>query len=199
MEINTFNLKEISLSEFKSLDNNSFKLLMFLLLPLIPACSLFIGTHFFGWTSGNNQHYLDINDAFKLSSLIYVGFLFVIFSMAIFFTCLLKDNGINKNILTSINYCTYLSLPFVLCGLLMTRPESFLIIFSFLLSFFYSSFMFYSSFHNFIGLRNIKDTNKMVSISITIIFFIILVFSVMLFIYNFFQEYFIFIFDILNH
>lgn len=189
MDINHDSLQDFTQNMTRTARTRIVQLLLFFVLPLIPAISVFIGVYIVGWSSSkviaNN---LSFDNALNLSLYVYFSFLSIIAIMASFIYFLTKQNGDCRNYLSSLNYLTYLSLPFVFFGLFLLKPSVVILVTGFISATLYSSFMFYRTFHNFLGLGCINDTNKFSSLFSTAFIFLVVLSLHFIFFINQFPE-----------
>jgi hypothetical protein len=189
MDINHDSLQDLSQQMTRTARTRIVHLLLFFVLPIIPSISVFVGVYIVGWPSSkfiiNN---LSFENALNLSLFVYFSFLSIIAIMASFVYFLTKHNGDCRNYLSSLNYLTYLSLPFVFFGLFLVKPSFVMLATGFISATLYSAFMFYRSFHNFLGLGCIHDTNKFASLFSTAFIFLVVSGLHVLFFINQFPE-----------
>lgn len=185
MEIDDQILSDLSKQSSKSAKNKIAQVLLFILLPCIPAISIFLGTHLVGINNGYIQ-FLTFQESLIFSVYVYFSFISTVSMMALFIFLMTHQNGDCRDYLSSINYCTYLSLPFVFFGLFSIKPDFIILLTGFISAIVYSGNIFYRSFHNFLGIGCLKDINKLNSVFSTVSFFLLIVaVHIMFFINNF--------------
>lgn len=168
---------------------NMVPLLFFLLLPLIPAFSLFIGTFLEGLPNFNllRSEPYTLKYSFKLALIIYFSLSSFIVIMSAYIAWVTQQIHEPRGFMNSLNYCTYLSIPFSLIGITLVYPNFILVGLAFSVAITYSFHLFTSTVCSFLGFASER---RLYFIAMVVFFFFSLVGLYLSFILTTWPEYF---------
>lgn len=128
-----------------------------LLLALIPAVSLYVGTTYTGWSLVENEEVrLDSASAAKLCVLMYFAIILGVFVMGAFVRWMTRTFDARPSFNECVGFIAYVSTPFYLAGLTGLYPSRWLAVVVLLAASAYSAFLLFVGLPRFMRIPNQK-------------------------------------------
>lgn len=125
-----------------------------LLLALIPAVALYVGTSEFGWSlTGDERVQLDSGSALSLAVTIYLAALLGALIMGGFIRWMSRSFKARPTLNQCIGFAAYTATPFFLAGLVAVYPSRWLAVLALGLACAYSTFLLFVGLPTFMRLR----------------------------------------------
>lgn len=125
-----------------------------LLLALIPAVCLFIGTTWTGWSLAENETVrLSRASAFQLCVLLYLTIVVGVALMGLFIRWMSRSFDVRPTVNQCIGFAAYTATPYFLAGIFGLYPNRWLAVAVLLLASAYSTFLLFVGLPKFMSLR----------------------------------------------